>query len=174
MVLLNKKEVLDMTAIQVKEKVRTYFTTDNPYPKSDHFSRFLQGLCKAASEGEDDKLWESDTVFIMEYEASGMSPNIKSGAVIWVDTTQVPIINRGVIDGALYLIKSGITTIPVADYVRKVQVFFRDGTWGRLYWDDWTEARGAERKFIPLRTKKDHIKDNSRYIGKVVGVVNPL
>ena len=163
-----------MTAIKVKENVRTYFTTDSPFSKGDPFGRFLETLSLNTRSKDDGRLWVSDQVFIQEYDCNNMYPTIKEGAVIWVDTAQVPIINRGVIDGALYLIKINITAIAVYDHINRVEVSFSNGTWGRLYWTDWSEARGEERKFTPLPTKEDHIKENSRYIGRVVGVVSPL
>ena len=157
-----------------KNSIPTYYSTDDSYKRTDPFGRFLETLSLNTRSKDDGRLWVSDTVFIQEYECENMYPTIKEGAVIWVDTAQVPIINRGIIEGALYLMKINITAIAVYDLINRVQVYSRNGTWGLLYWTDWAEARGEERKFIPLPTKEDHIKENSRYIGRVVGVVNPL
>jgi len=89
-----------------KDSIAIYYNTYYPSPQSDPFGALLQGLSKVASEGKDGKLWLSDTVFMMKYNDLEMNPFIKQGAVIWVDTMQAPNKDRGVIDGAMYLVKT--------------------------------------------------------------------
>ncbi len=157
-----------------KKEIPIYYSTGGAYEGIDPFNRFLDTLSLNTRCTDDGRLWISDTVFIQEYDANNLHPNIKEGSIIWVDTAQVPVINRGIVEGAIYLIKSNITAIAAYDHIYRVQLGYRDGTHGRLYWDDWREVRGDERQFTPLPTKEDHIKENNRYIGRVVGVVNPL
>jgi len=43
-----------------------------------------------------------------------------------------------------------------------------------VYWHGWTKDEGSVWGFVPFAVSEAELKDNSRYIGRVVGVVNPL
>lgn len=132
------------------------------------FKALLNGLSGACDESEDGKIWLSETVFMQEYDACCMEPTVKPGAIIWVDTAQVPVLGNGPVAGWMYLLRGGHKII--APHLWWVQPCIK----GRFYWKEYTERRGDERQFLTLLTKEDYLKDNARYIGRVVGVVNPL
>ncbi len=142
------------------------------------FAELIEGLQSVIGESKDGRQWQSETIFMTVHTGNDMSPTIRSGVILWVDTAERPVWNRkfvhGIIEGEIYLLHDpSISKLNKKPYhnIREVYISSGKGGTGRLYvCERW---RGKHDVEVPFNSPKDVIEDNKRYVGRVIGWLNP-
>ena len=135
---------------------------------NDPFRALVNALSEACEDKNGDKRWINDSVFMMKYEGDDMEPTISSGSIIYVDTEQVPKLDSGPVTGHIYLIKV------LSKFTPYILVYVQPCINGRFYWNEFSNKMGDEKEYVSLLNIESYLEDNSRFIGRVIGVVNPL
>ena len=158
---------------------KDYIINAGKDPRRDNaFKRLLEDLTSKVLAAKDHRIWQSETVFITLIGGDSMLLTVRSGALIWVDISQKPRPTGGIVEGDMYLLQNTVKTKtkPMTwTVLKRVCIWYKDGIWGREYYTDREESKGGAARYVAtFHNQEDHIEDNKRYVGRVIGTLNPI
>ena len=167
----------------IKTELDVDYNTRRRDPRYENcFNDLLASLREKVYAAKDHILWQDENVFVTVAEDDMNRPTIREGALIWVDTSQKPNPTGGIVEGDMYYrrFKVKTKTKPMdVILISRVCIWYRDGIWGREYYNDSERNRDHAREellryHVEFKEQQDHINDNLRYVGRVIGTLNRI
>lgn len=167
----------------IKSELDEDYTTRRRDPRYDNaFNDLLGSLRARVYAAKDHILWQDENIFVTIVEDDMNRPTLREGALVWVDTSQKPKPTGGIVEGDMYyrrfIVKTKTKPMTVISIARAC-IWYRNGIWGREYFRDSERNRDHAREellryHVEFKEQQDHINDNLRFVGRVIGTLNPI